>query len=457
MAQEVHFSCKTWQTAPGELRTNTDWARIRAAEGSFPTDRHMTLFSVPPDNQRRFREPADSEQVMDVNQLATRTRGSARSRIPLRSLPWSFAITVYGFALLVLIVLYYILIALAIIAILDLEGRLVRNLWPPQGLWFVRINLACLLLFVLTRLTLHLWRGMAGLVTQQHDSVPDSATGTLLLPEQYPALYDAVSDVGREVQSPKPDEIRLTFRPDCYVVELRSFSIRTDRRLVLVIGLPHLEVLTLNELKVIVAHELAHFGSGDTRLGVFVFRFLESLRQARKENEDTGWRWIDPVAWLSWTYFHLFLVLSAPIRKHQELRADSWSAMVYGGHFAAQTLLKDWLLERQFNETLTRFLHTIPRKAGGNVFREFAEHFHDLTPTGQAYLEDRLAEEERPAFWDSHPTIHERMTNMRRFPDKDLPEAVPCHFLLPEFEQLEKKMQDQLDAQQPAFPPSDSR
>src|SRR5690606_42148633 len=101
------------------------------------------------------------------------------------------------------------------IAILDLEGRLVRNLWPPQGLWFVRINLACLLLFVLTRLTLHLWRGMAGLVTQQHDSVPDSATGTLLLPEQYPALYDAVADVGREVQSPKPDEIRLPFRPDC--------------------------------------------------------------------------------------------------------------------------------------------------------------------------------------------------------------------------------------------------
>lgn len=115
-----------------------------------------------------------------------------------------------------------------------------------------------------------------------------------------------------------------------------------------------------------------------------------------------AWKWVDPVTWLSWVYFHLFLVLSSPIRKHQELRADGWSALAFGGEFAAQTLLKDWLLERQFNETLARFLHTLPRTTSPkspNVFRDFADQFHDLTPEGHGYLERRLSEEERGSFF----------------------------------------------------------
>jgi Zn-dependent protease with chaperone function len=204
--------------------------------------------------------------------------------------------------------------------------------------------------------------------------------------------------------------------------------------------------MTQAELKVIIAHELAHFGGGDTRLGVFVFRFLESLRQAREEDAGHLWRWIDPVTWSCWIYFHLFLLLSAPIRKHQEFRADGWSAAAFGGAFAAQTLLKDWLLERQFREALSRLQHTIPRELPDgpvNVFRDFGDRFHDLTPEGHEYLERRLAEEERPGFWDSHPTTRERMAHMRRFPDQAQAEPVPSHIWLPDLELLERKLQEE--------------
>ena len=67
------------------------------------------------------------------------------------------------------------------------------------------------------------------------------------------------------------------------MIEERRFAIRTRRHLTLVIGLPHLLVLELAELKVILVHEMAHSGGGDTTLTVFLFRFVESLRVAVDE------------------------------------------------------------------------------------------------------------------------------------------------------------------------------
>lgn len=381
--------------------------------------------------------------------------GAQPTAAALRVVPGSRWVTAYGLLLHLLIAVYFGMIAAAIFLLLDLQSEIMRDLGRVEGLWFLWVNLAFLLLFPLTRLALHLWRGMVGLVTQQHDAAPERSIGVVLPPEQHPELYAAVAEVGELVRSPRPDEIRLSYRAECFALEQRAFGLSTDRSLILVIGLPQLEVLTLSELKVIVAHELAHFGGGDTRLGVFVFRFLKALRLAQEENAHSGWRWIDPVAWLSWLYYHLFVVLSAPLRRHQELRADGWSAAAYGGEFAAVTLLRDWILAQQFDDTLTHFLRAVPRKVAGdgsNLFREFSARFHDLTPEGLSYLEQRLAQEEQPSFWDSHPTIRERMTNMRRYVARDLPEPLPAYLLVRDIDAMEHKLQEQLNAQLPAFP-----
>ncbi len=362
---------------------------------------------------------------------------------PIAKVPSSKLVTVYGMFLVVLILAYFAGLIYVTVELLNLTGLISLNLWAPAGMWAVNVIVTAVLLFFVTRLAAHMWRMLTGLVTQRYDVVPETNEGVLLTADLYPKLYAVVAEVGKMVHAPTPDEIRLTHRPDCYVVELRSFAIQTDRRLVLVIGMPQMEVMTQAELKVIIAHELAHFAGGDTRLSVFVFRFLEALRQAQQDTAGRIWRWVDPVTWASWSYFHLFFVLSSPIRKHQELRADGWSALVFGGEFAASTLLKDWHLERKFDEAIARYLHTLPRinAPAPNIFRDFAMQFHDLTPEGQGYLEKRLSEEEQGSFWDSHPTLQERMRNMRRYPDRQQSEPIPARLLLPDFEGLEFSLQ----------------
>jgi Zn-dependent protease with chaperone function len=372
-----------------------------------------------------------------------------RARAQSGAAKWaSAAVASYAVFLLAVIIVYYSWVTFLLFLLLDIAGSVVERHLIWSSPWLVAAFLATpCLLFVLTRLSLHLWRGLVGLVTQKYDTVTEPKDSMLLPADRYGGLYAVVAEVGDLVMSPTPDEIRLTHEAACYAVELRSFAIHTDRKLVLVIGLPQLEVMSETELKVIVAHELAHFGGGDTRLGVFVYRFLETLREAREDSDGLWWRWIDPVAWLAFLYFHFFLLLSAPIRKHQEFRADGWSASAFGGDFAARTLLKDWLLERQFREAVSRFRHSIPRNAphgSGNVYRQFATLFQDLTPEGHEYLERRLAEEEQSTFWDSHPTTRQRMANMRRYPPRDLPEPVPSYRLLPDIEILERKLEEEL-------------
>jgi Zn-dependent protease with chaperone function len=216
----------------------------------------------------------------------------------------------------------------------------------------------------------------------------------------------------------------------------------------LVLGLPHLAVLNTSELKVIVAHELAHFRGGDTRLGVFFHRFLESLRYANDRQRRT--RWIDPVYWIRSCFFRLALLLVAPVWKHQELRADVASANAYGGPLTARTLLREWLLGQQFEATVQDYVTLSSNKrlqetlSQFNIYREFAVRFQGFSPQAEEFVRQRLALEEKSSLFDSHPTMHSRVDAVLAYPDRELPNLRPASHLVSHFSDLEERMQREL-------------
>lgn len=213
------------------------------------------------------------------------TRAATNSRVSLgmsAKVPSSKLVVIYGVFLVLLILGYFGGLTYGTVQLLNITGLISLNMWAP-GFWASNLIVTGVLLFLITRLATHLWHMLLGLVTQRYDTVPETGFRVFLTADRYPDLYAAVAEVGKLVLSPTPDEIRLTHRPDCYAVELRSFALQTDRRLVLVIGMPQLEVMTQSEMKVIIAHELAHFGGGDTPFERVRVSFLESLRQAQQE------------------------------------------------------------------------------------------------------------------------------------------------------------------------------
>jgi len=355
--------------------------------------------------------------------------------------------SLYGFFLLGLIVAYYAVMIYFAGELLRWSVAFIQSSVGAQSLASLAVNgaAAAILATLLIRTVWHLIYASAGLVTPMHESVPEATEGIEISREEYPELFALIDRVGEAVGAPRPDEVRVHHAPESFTLELRRFGIRPQRRLILVLSVPQLGVLTEAELGVILAHELSHFGCGYTRLVVFLDRFLNSLRMATETVGQRWWHWVDPIYWFQFCYLRALILLSAPLQRHQELRADSVSANVFGGELAARTLLKDWLLSNQFLTALGSFEPSDNGQPPGNVFGWFRNRWRDFSTAGEDYLLRRLEAQQKPSFWSDDPTIPQRVQLMRKFPRaKEAAPSRPVRDIIGDLDALEDRLHDRL-------------
>jgi Zn-dependent protease with chaperone function len=109
----------------------------------------------------------------------------------------------------------------------------------------------------------------AFLVERRGDDAPD---GVPVARHEEPELWALVDEVSAELGVRPPDDLRL-------VEDVNAFVHQDTRLLGLVggrrhmgIGLPLLEVLTVDQLRGVIGHELGHYAGGDTRVSALVHR-----------------------------------------------------------------------------------------------------------------------------------------------------------------------------------------
>jgi Zn-dependent protease with chaperone function len=329
-----------------------------------------------------------------------RPRGLSRLISPLCTL-----------ALLAVFALYF---GLLIAAVFELFREVDRLLSAPWQGWAVALQvlLICILAMLAVRIARRLSLSILGLVTHRHDQWERERTVPIGGDEPFQAI---VRQVCERLGARLPDEVRLSADDECFVIEEREFALQTNRRVVLVLGLPHLLVMTAGEVQVILAHELAHFRSGDTTLTVFLFRLAESARIAMEDLRRGRWFFADPVYWYFAVFYRLFQWVSAPWQRNHELQADEVSAAAFGGELAAQTLLKEWLVQLRFESALDDF---DANDGDASVYDDYLRQWDDYTPESHRYLEKRLVESERSSLFSPQPRISQRLRHMRSYPDR---------------------------------------
>lgn len=143
--------------------------------------------------------------------------------------------------------------------------------------------------------------------------------GPLLNPAGQPRLFAELQGVARAVGEPMPAEVYIA-------PEMNAGVLQRGRRRVMVLGLPLMQVLTVNEMRAVLAHEFGHYHGGDTRLGPWIYRTGGAIeRIVNNASQQSAFLHL-PFLW----YGRMFLRITQAVSRQQELTADALAARTFG-------------------------------------------------------------------------------------------------------------------------------
>jgi Zn-dependent protease with chaperone function len=146
-----------------------------------------------------------------------------------------------------------------------------------------------------------------------------------------PRLFEFIGDIASRLRQRIPDDVYLSAEANVGVTEQGGGAGRRSRR-VMVIGLPMMQVLSVDEFRAMIAHEFGHYASHDLKLGPWIHRTRKALARAESGLQES---FISvPFEW----YSSVFLRLTFLISRRQEIVADEISVRVAGRDAAASAL-----------------------------------------------------------------------------------------------------------------------
>jgi len=226
-----------------------------------------------------------------------------------------------------------------------------------------------------------------------------------------PRFGAALAEAAARVGTRPVDKVFLTPGTDAAVYEdggmTRQLAGRTGRCLVLGIGL--LEGMTQGQLKAVLAHEYGHFVNRDTAGGGLALAVRRSILQMAQALAAGGAAtWYNP-AWHFVRRFHaLFLRVSQGASRLQEILADRWSALAYGGARFGAGLRHAIERSVRFDaHARVSLQEVVDAKLGlANLYR-FVPSASPPSSEVDAEVERALAAEPSP--YDSHPRPLDRI------------------------------------------------
>ena len=271
----------------------------------------------------------------------------------------------------------------------------------------------------------------------------DGPSGVLVSRQDEPELWALVDEVSAELGVQRPDDLRL-------VEDVNAFVHQDTRLLGLVggrrhmgLGLPLLQVLTVDQLRGVIGHELGHYAGGDTRVSALVHRAGATVSRT---SEHLG-----PQTWLGRlfaAYARLYALVSLRVRRRQELRADEGSVRVVGQEAHVRALVEVCAAAAAWDFYVSRYV--VPLWQAGTAPQDLYAGYRRLLaePTRQSQLDEvraSAAQEAADDPYDSHPSLAARVAHVRQLPDRDAPgDDRPARALLRDAPAAERQVGDEL-------------
>ncbi len=237
--------------------------------------------------------------------------------------------------------------------------------------------------------------------------------GPRLTESEHPDLFTALREVASATSQGMPVEVYLVSDMNAFVAQ-RGGVMGFGSRRVMGIGLPLLQLLTVTQLRAVLAHEFGHFHGGDTMLGPWIYKTRSAIGRTVTSLAEIDSFIHKPFEW----YGLVFLRITQAISRRQEHCADALAGStvgpkpliealtaVHGGALAYDAFFRDEyipMVESGFRPPLT---------VG---FNHFIEHKELRKKVTEAVDEELASGEADP--YDTHPPLRERIAALSKLP-----------------------------------------
>jgi Zn-dependent protease with chaperone function len=240
-----------------------------------------------------------------------------------------------------------------------------------------------------------------GLFKKEHAALPRTLNA-------HPRLRAFVKDVAERAGGKEPDSLYLLHEANAFAGRRRPRPFAKEES-VIGIGLPLFALLTENELRSVLAHEMGHHLAADVKLGPWVYRTRRAIARAADRFEGSSF-------WLHLPFFayaELFMRTSLRISRAQELSADARAAKVAGAGATASALRKIEILGAAWQAYFhSEVLPVVEQKRLPLLLGGFESYWRAAqTPDTPAFalLAGAIEAGKGSSAEDTHPSLEERL------------------------------------------------
>jgi Zn-dependent protease with chaperone function/tetratricopeptide (TPR) repeat protein len=318
----------------------------------------------------------------------------------------------YGFALMIGLILFYAAIPFVIAGLLGLTGLLLYGIFAMGR---IPIKLV-IVVFIVGGLSA--WAVFKSLFTKP----PTGGFGLLRTSEQCPQLHQLLAEVARKVDTDPVNDVFLAPGAGIGVHQegRGPFGMFGVSKRVLTLGFCTLRFLSVGELKAILAHEYAHFSHSDTFYSRFIYQVHMSIEEALYGMKSAGGviSYVNPFYWFLWLYYKSYSLLAAGYSRSREFLADRMAATLYGSAQFKSALEKVCTDGTLFEMTMYNSVSTLlaQQQAYTNMYDAFTQFRNEQISHEERtkLYQDLLGE--KGSLFASHPTFAERAEAIATLP-----------------------------------------
>jgi Zn-dependent protease with chaperone function len=298
----------------------------------------------------------------------------------------------------------YAYIFLVLVGLLTLVGLLVLLVVFSHRINALMVKLGILLIIPVWMIMRSLWVTFPppqGLKLDRHE---------------VPHLFNLVDDLTAQLQAPQFHNILLTQEFNAAVDQIPRLGVLGYSENYLILGLPLMQSLSLEQLKAVLAHELVHLSNRQSRSTAWIYRIRKTWMQIyerlhQNDQHETSALFNRFFQW----YWPAFNAYSFILARMNEYEADRYAAQLAGSRHVAEALVNTKVKARFLESS---FWPPIYEKVGlqadppDHVYSSMLSALH--CPIAEAQIDQWLKQAltQKTNNSDTHPCLSDRLKSL---------------------------------------------